>query len=321
MVTPKVSIIIPTYNRAEIITATLKSVKEQTFEDWECIIVDDGSSDDTAKVVNVFVNGDKRFFYFPRPSNFLKGPSSCRNIGISKAKGQFIQFLDSDDLLASYCLEKRLGLSIKMPHFDLYIFKTQIFYGNIKNLGPIFNLILDDYSEKKYLDLFIKDNYPFCVMSVLWVTEKIRSIGGFDENLQVLEDPDLHINAFLKGLQSFTETECLPDSFYRKEINKSSPTLDDKLKHIRSKLFFYKKYLPLFKKEIGNLPLTFFRVHVLDYGSFFDLYRYYWVFLQNNIFSIRQAISVPILLLYKLLRLDKIRGLGFYKLSLILIKK
>jgi len=320
MIIPAVSIIIPTYNRADLIVSTLMSVKEQTFQNWECIVVDDGSSDDTARIVNSFIMEDKRFSYFNRTNNFLKGPASCRNIGISNAKGRFAIFLDSDDLLASFCLENRVRSAFEHPAFDLYIFKTQLFYDDIGNTGPIFNVLFDDYSDQNYLDSFIKDNYPFCITSVLWVTEKLKDIGGFDENLMVLEDPDLHINAFKNGLKSYTSIDNVPDSFYRKNFISSHKYVGSKLKLVKSKYIFYKKYLPLFKIKMGSLPITFFRVNVLESGSFLDAARYYWLFVKNNMFTIRQICFVPILIQYKLFRLDGIKGSGFYKISTLLLK-
>lgn len=318
---PLISIIIPTFNRATLIIETLNSVKNQSYVNWECIIIDDGSTDDTASVINNFIHTDVRFLFKKRNEIYLKGPSSCRNIGISLAKGTYVMFLDSDDLLDKFCLENRIKCVNENKMYDLYIFKTQVFYDKIENLGNIFNMSFDKYSDENYLKSFVRDNYPFCILSVLWVTEKIKLIGGFDENLLVLEDPDLHINAFSKGLKSFTEVAGLPDTFYRKSLENVSPTVESKLKHIRSKIFFYKKYLPIFKNEMGNLPVTFFRVYVLDYGSFLDVFRYYLLFLLNRIFSVWQAIFIPILLFYKLFNLDKIRGLGFHKLSVILLKK
>ena len=78
---PLLSIIIPTYNRAHLIEATLDSIKSQDFDDWECIVVDDGSTDNTPIVLANYVKEDGRFRYLHRPKNRKKGPNSCRNFG------------------------------------------------------------------------------------------------------------------------------------------------------------------------------------------------------------------------------------------------
>jgi glycosyltransferase involved in cell wall biosynthesis len=92
---PFFSIIIPTYNRAELIQPTLDSVLAQTFSDWECIVVDDGSTDRTAEVIRSYVERDTRFHYIYQDN---AERSAARNNGIRHAKGEWICFLDSDDL-------------------------------------------------------------------------------------------------------------------------------------------------------------------------------------------------------------------------------
>ena len=91
-----ISIIIPIFNRQHLIEETLNSIKAQTYTNWECIIVDDGSTDDTYNVTSNLIKGDNRFQLYNRPLDFAKGPSSCRNYAITKMTGNYIQFFDSD---------------------------------------------------------------------------------------------------------------------------------------------------------------------------------------------------------------------------------
>ena len=107
---PKVSIIIPAYNREQLIGETLNSVLVQTYNNWECIVVDDGSVDNTEGVIKFFAKKDKRFKFYHRPKTKKSGASSCRNYGLEKAIGELIQFLDSDDLLAKNKLEEQVKL-------------------------------------------------------------------------------------------------------------------------------------------------------------------------------------------------------------------
>ena len=91
---PYVSIIMPTYNSHQWISYSIQSVLEQYYEQWELLIVDDGSTDNTKNIVKDFLN-DKRIKYHYQ-ENY--GPASARNYGISKALGKYLAFLDSDDL-------------------------------------------------------------------------------------------------------------------------------------------------------------------------------------------------------------------------------
>ncbi len=102
-----ISIIIPTFNRAHLIEETLDSVLQQTYEHWECIVVDDGSTDHTIEVLKDYGQKDARFRYFKRPDNLKKGANSCRNYGFEKSEGEFVQWFDSDDImLPSFLAEK-----------------------------------------------------------------------------------------------------------------------------------------------------------------------------------------------------------------------
>src|SRR5690606_5297620 len=94
---PLVSVVIPTFNRALLLKRCISSVIDQTYQNWELIVVDDGSTDGTSDLLEMYISSDKRVKYFKRPNNRKKGANSCRNIGIKKSNGQYIAFLDSDD--------------------------------------------------------------------------------------------------------------------------------------------------------------------------------------------------------------------------------
>lgn len=106
--TSLVSIIIPTYNRAHLIKDTLDSVLVQTYPYWECIVVDDGSTDGTEQLVKGFAQNDFRFHYYKRPEHLPQGGNAARNYGFDKSKGDYIQWFDDDDLMLENYLEERL---------------------------------------------------------------------------------------------------------------------------------------------------------------------------------------------------------------------
>lgn len=102
---PRVSIIIPSFNRARFLPETLRSVLGQSVADLECIVVDDGSSDGTKELVAGFSARDSRVRYLQQVN---KGPSAARNFGLEESRGRYIQFLDSDDVIVQDKLEKQL---------------------------------------------------------------------------------------------------------------------------------------------------------------------------------------------------------------------
>ncbi|MFT5892137.1 MAG: glycosyltransferase involved in cell wall biosynthesis, partial [Dokdonia sp.] len=99
MMDVKISIIIPAYNREAIIGETLRSIQKQTFTNWECIVVDDGSSDATFQVVTAFAKADSRIKLHKRPEQLLKGANACRNYGFEMSEGAYVNWFDSDDLM------------------------------------------------------------------------------------------------------------------------------------------------------------------------------------------------------------------------------
>jgi len=108
---PLVSIIIPTYNRAHLIVETLDSISKQTYGNWECIIVDDGSTDDTTSRVEKYCKIDQRFRYHHRPKSKSKGANACRNYGFELSQGELVNWFDSDDWMHPEFL------AIKLNHF------------------------------------------------------------------------------------------------------------------------------------------------------------------------------------------------------------
>ncbi|WP_266202561.1 glycosyltransferase family 2 protein [Pontibacter kalidii] len=120
---PLVTIVTPAFNRGDIITATIESIQRQSYKNWELLIVDDGSTDNTEEVINHIRKKDERIIFFKRPSHHKKGANSCRNFGIQNAKGEFIKWVDSDDLLDPDALQKQIdtfkdnpGLNVCFSH-------------------------------------------------------------------------------------------------------------------------------------------------------------------------------------------------------------
>jgi glycosyltransferase involved in cell wall biosynthesis len=118
---PLVSIIIPAYNRADLIRETLDSIVAQKYENWECIVVDDGSSDNTREVVAAYTEKDDRFLLFDRPDDYLPGANGARNYGLDISKGEYIQWFDSDDLMLDTFLSSKMDIFNQHPEYDFII--------------------------------------------------------------------------------------------------------------------------------------------------------------------------------------------------------
>jgi glycosyltransferase involved in cell wall biosynthesis len=133
-INPLVSIIIPTYNRAHFISETLDSIMAQTYSNWECIIVDDGSMDNSEFVISKYVELDSRFQFYYRPAERIKGANSCRNYGFELSKGEYIQYLDSDDLISFNKIEDQVRELEKYDMNTIAICKWQ-FFENLSNIN------------------------------------------------------------------------------------------------------------------------------------------------------------------------------------------
>lgn len=112
-----VSIIIPAFNRAQLIVDTLKSVQAQTYQNWECLVIDDGSSDESEEVVHAFCKEDQRIRFYKRPDYMPKGANSCRNYGFELSSGEFINWFDSDDVMLADFLEKKINAFLPEVQF------------------------------------------------------------------------------------------------------------------------------------------------------------------------------------------------------------
>lgn len=246
--TSLVSIIIPVYNRAHLIPETLSSVLNQTYSNWECIIVDDGSSDDIETAIHQFISKETRFRFYSRPSNKRKGANSCRNFGVENSKGDFFLFLDSDDLLKRECLEKRLEAFNNFPDLDFAIFSMGLF----KN-SQFENYYYQDLSQKnrnELLGLFLTGPLPWNMTRPFWRKTFFLEQGGFNENLDLFDDDEFNIKIVYNSNIRFKIFDNI-DCYYRIYKENTSKYKDRKFieKLFRSHLVFLKTLNKLFNSE------------------------------------------------------------------------
>lgn len=209
-----VSIIIPNYNRATYLKQAVLSVLQQTYREWEVLVVDDGSSDDSKNTILNFK--DSRIHWIERNGD-LKGASVCRNIGVNKAKGKYVVFLDSDDMLAPHCLEQRVSVLESNPHLDFAVFKMQFFKEQPGDDQRIWNI----ETEEDALQRFLKLDAVWQTTGPIWQTQALKSIGLFNSKLQCWQDIDIHIKALSFPLNYKLYYNMPADCWYRKDSENS----------------------------------------------------------------------------------------------------
>ncbi|RED48363.1 glycosyltransferase family 2 protein [Seonamhaeicola aphaedonensis] len=189
-----ISIIIPTYNRAKLLGATIESVINQTYTNWECIVVDDGSTDDTEKLVKSYSLNDSRIKYFLRPKSYPKGASSCRNYGYKMSKGQYINWLDSDDLIHEDKLKYQVKCLNDNEKLDFVVSQTYFFKDEIKKNDTVWNQKL--ISKLPYKD-FIMNKIGWSTNAPLWRESFLKGKELFNINLKSSQDWEFHAKMLL----------------------------------------------------------------------------------------------------------------------------
>lgn len=183
---PKISINIITYNRAAYLPEAIRSVLEQSFSDWELIIVDDASTDNTESVVKNFIAADSRVKYFKNDQN--KGVARSRNRALMASQGDFIAVLDSDDL---WCntekLQKQLEVFVSNKDAVLVGGNGVIIDKNGVEHGDYICASSDKQIRQKFL---LKNQF---IHSSVMFSRQVAASGGYDESLVVGEDYDLFL--------------------------------------------------------------------------------------------------------------------------------
>ncbi len=185
----KVSVIIPTFNRASLLRETLDSVMAQTINNWECIVVDDGSTDGTDELMKEYVK-DPRFIFLRRPSDFKKGGNTCRNYGLKYARGEYIQFLDSDDLISKNKLEEQIKALKEVRTDAIAISKWEYFKDSIHSLpdSGVKPTYINFEHPLDLLRIFAKHGTFLPQHTFLIRKELIDQVGYWNEDLIINQD-------------------------------------------------------------------------------------------------------------------------------------
>lgn len=295
MINTAVSIIMPAYNAENFISESIESVIGQTYANWELIIVDDGSTDNTRNVVHRYINRDTRIHYFFQEN---ARQAKARNTGIKNSKGDIIAFLDADDLW----LPQKLELSLKefyngeqdVLFTDAYIFNNSTQLSDYENL-PNINIVAKTYHGDEGLNAFLYEN-RIPILTVIATRESILNVNCFrEENKGGTEDYELWLN--LLANNHIIRGTDLKLSLYR--IHSSSTTATNNMDINVIKMFsrFFTEYPNLKSKykdqimhwlskilnqETNKKELSLvFNKEVLSSLNINSNRIYFWYYIQN----------------------------------------
>jgi len=183
----KISVIIPTYNREISLERAIESVLTQTYRNFELIVIDDGSTDDTSRIIKKY---KRKIRYF---SQLHSGVSSARNLGLEKSEGAWVAFLDSDDYWLPEKLSRQMRWLAEKPQW-LIVQTDEKWIRNGVFVNPM-------NKHRKYSGWIFQQCLPLCIVSpsAVIIHQKVfNDVGVFDESLPVCEDYDLWLRIALK---------------------------------------------------------------------------------------------------------------------------
>lgn len=242
-----VSIITPMYNSEKYISEMIKSVISQTYINWELIIVDDCSKDNSVNIVNRFVKNDKRIRLLRQEKN--KGPSCARNRAINESKGRFIAFLDSDDIWINTKLEKQIEY---MKNNDVAITCTSYKIASEDN-----NIIYRDFIVPKIITykMLLRQNYLSC--DTVIIDKKYFKDLNIDNNIKH-EDYIF----WLKLIKNIEYVHGIQESLAIYRVRRGSRSSGK----INSAIEIYKLYR--LKEELGLIKSIFYTMQYMFRGYF-----------------------------------------------------
>ncbi|WP_417942053.1 glycosyltransferase family 2 protein [Flavobacterium sp. RS13.1] len=245
------SIVIPLYNKANYIESTLNSVLNQTFTDYEIIIINDGSTDNSE--IKVLGFNDSRIQLYNQKN---QGASVARNLGIEKANCNYIAFLDADDLWMANHLETLKTLIQNFPNAGIYASRYNLVFNNGKNYIPKFNGISTNF-EGIVSDYFESSlTYPISTSSSIVIPKYVfKETGCFKPAISSGQDVDMWIRIASKYLVAISNKVTASYLHYIENSLSKTPILDKKLKDfndykpLEENNPSLKKYLDIYRIE------------------------------------------------------------------------
>lgn len=215
----KVSIIVPVYNKKEYLDSVLENIQQQEFDDFECILVDDGSTDGSQSICNSFSEKDDRFITIHQPN---AGVSNARNTGLIKAKGKYITFIDADDTIDLDYLKKLVD-DIEITNVDLVIASmkktwdksSRSEYYKTPYIGTqYFQDIIHDFCKIQYSSGL----YGYCCGKIF--RKELAKNIFFDPSINLAEDFDFYLKLYKRVEKIYFDPNCFY-GYLQESINNS----------------------------------------------------------------------------------------------------
>lgn len=288
----KVSIIVPVFNKKKYLNGVLESIRQQEFNDFECILVDDGSTDGSQNICDVFSKKDTRFITVHMSNS---GVSNARNTGLKRARGKYITFIDADDSIDINYFKKLVD-DIENTGADLVITGMKKYWEDTNNVEYLKTPINGLYAFKEILPQFAEIQlktgiFGFCCGKI-FKKEIVNNIF-FDASISLAEDFDFYLKIYPKVKKVYFDAECFYG--YLQESSNNSVKSDnqiDYLTQLKINLRYreFLKYMNSYSNDNQNIIDS----RVNDY--------IYFVILYSN----RKNIKNNVTELYKLINNDDI---------------
>lgn len=205
---PKVTIIMATYNRANFIAETLYAIQKQTFTDWECLIIDDGGTDNTKEIINPIIEKDNRFKFYLRPTNYQKALPGCRNYGLDLAQGDYIIFFDDDDIPHPQNLEICVSELSKDRKIYFCRYERGVFFGDFHYSFDLSKTYKHFTINEKDVPQMLTNELQFNSCSIMWKKECFTE-NRYVEHLMYLEEWELYARIVSSGFNGISISKIL----------------------------------------------------------------------------------------------------------------
>jgi glycosyltransferase involved in cell wall biosynthesis len=299
---PKVSVIIPTYNYGIYIDKSIDSVLSQTYTDFEIIVVDDGSTDNTKTIIETKYRDKVKYIYQEN-----KGAPAARNRAARESKGEYLAFLDSDDSFFADNIEKKVAALEKNPTIGMVYSDGNYIMGNSTNKSSNYKLSAAGAKLSGDISLMLLKGYRIESSAVVLRAACFNKVGGFDEEIVGLDDYDLFLRISFIFNALFID-ECLFESIRHKGSISSGTAIIDIYKSKSRIIYKIEKMYSVRAELLGvewhklRAAAKFFDGKIACHnGSYKDGSRYFFESIKIYPFQKRVYFSLFVSLIKKLL--------------------
>lgn len=283
-----VSIIIPTLNREKLIGFTIDSIFNQNYQNWECIIVDDGSTDNTEDLIKSYQKKDNRIKYFKRPSNYKPGGNGARNYGFQISNGKYINWFDSDDIMYPDFISQKVAKFKECQKVNIVSSGFIKINKETNHKSSFYNTDLKDAPIEEYLLKKLKLNTPTFMFERDFISK-----FKFDEHLTRAQDLDFTFKAISDNdavisyqnttlFQILIHNNSITGNFYSKKIVQN---LSSELKVRKEIMMYYEKikksndyvrinYARVLKKTLENNEYSMYFKEIMRLDKTFKLKKF-----------------------------------------------